>query len=189
MKVTYKGIKKDLPLQLQEKLDTKFAKLSKLIDGNSEKRAHVVVTGERHLHKAEITVHTRDHDLVGLGSDTDLFNAVNGALDKIEKQAMKQGAKVRASTRRSEPMKTVVAKAAPPLAKPAAKMAAKTANADFTPRVFPANHHERRKPITLEEAMLQMEDGRDYLVYRDADKQSVFMLVRRRDGHFDLIES
>ncbi len=57
------------------------------------------------------------------------------------------------------------------------------------PRVFRPNHHERRKPITLEEAMLQMEDGRDYLVYRDADKQSVFMLVRRRDGHFDLIES
>ena len=36
-----------------------------------------------------------------------------------------------------------------------------------------SNHHERRKPITLEEAMLEMEDGRDYVAYRDADKQVV----------------
>jgi len=183
MKVSYKGIKKDLPDTLQEKLDTKFAKLSRLIDGNGEKRAHVIVTGERHLQKAEITVHTPDRDLVGMGSDPDLFNAINGALHKIEKQAMKLGGKLRAATRRTEPVKTTAAR-------PAAKSGrAQAPAAPSNPRIFRPNHHERRKPITLEEAMLQMEDGRDYLVYRDADKQSLFMLVRRRDGHFDLIES
>jgi putative sigma-54 modulation protein len=185
MKVSYKGIKHDLPAALQEKLDARFAKLSKFIDGNGEKRAHVIVTGERHLHKAEITVHTRYHELVGMDSDPDLFNAISGALDKIGKQAVKLGAKFRSATRRSEPMKTAAAK---PEAAPA-KAAPKAPPAPSTPRVFRPNHHERRKPITLDEAMLQMEDGRDYLVYRDADKQSVFMLVRRRDGHFDLIES
>ena len=56
-------------------------------------------------------------------------------------------------------------------------------------RVFRPNHHERGKPITLEEALLEMEDGRDYVVYRDADKQLVCMLIRRRDGHYDLIET
>lgn len=183
MKVSYKGIKKDLPDTLQEKLDTKFAKLSKLIDGNGEKRAHVIVTGERHLHKAEITVHTPDRDLVGMGSDTDLFNAINGAFDKVEKQAMKLGAKLRSTARRTEPAKTAAAKTA------AKSERAQAPSAPSNPRIFRPNHHERRKPITLEEAMLQMEDGRDYLVYRDADKQSLFMLVRRRDGHFDLIES
>jgi hypothetical protein len=29
----------------------------------------------------------------------------------------------------------------------------------------------------------------DYVVYRDAEKECVSVLVRRRDGHFDLIES
>jgi putative sigma-54 modulation protein len=178
MKVSYKGIKKDLPARLQEKLDVKFAKLSKLMDGDGEKRAHVIVTGERHLHKAEITVHTRDHELIGMGADADLFTAISGALGKIEKQAMKQGAKFRATTRRPETSSA-----------PAAKPPAGPPKTPATPRVYRPNHHERRKPITLEEAVLEMEDGRDYLVYRDADKQSVFMLVRRRDGHFDLIES
>ena len=183
MKVSYKGIKKDLAENLQAKLDAKFAKLSRLMDGNGEKRAHVILTSERHLHKAEITVHTRHHELVGLGADSDLFNAIHEALGKIEKQAAKLGAKFRASTRRSEPMKNAVAKNPGPAAPVKAPAPPKT------PRVFRPNHHERHKPITLEEAVLQMEDGRDYIVYRDADKQSVFMLVRRRDGHFDLIES
>jgi putative sigma-54 modulation protein len=51
----------------------------------------------------------------------------------------------------------------------------------------------RRKPMTLDEALLEMEQNRDYLVYRDADRdpqrEGLSVLVRRRDGHFDLIES
>ena len=193
MKVSYRGIQKDLPPNLQQKLDARFAKLSKLVDGRGEKQAHVVVTAERHLHKAEITVRVHDHQLVGIGSDPDLFSALGAALDKIEKQAVNEGERWRATTRRSEPMKTAAAKAAltivPDHDKKAANKSAARKSIAAVPRVFRPNHHERRKPITLEEAMLQMEDGRDYLVYRDADKQSVFMLVRRRDGHFDLIES
>ena len=110
MKVSYKGIKNDLPPKLQEKLDAKFAKLSKLVDGRGEKQAHVVVTSERHLHKAEITLHVHNHQLVGIGADSELFSAMSAALDRIEKQAAKQGAKWRDTTRRSEPMKTATAK-------------------------------------------------------------------------------
>jgi hypothetical protein len=43
--------------------------------------------------------------------------------------------------------------------------------------------------MTLEEALLEMGKTGDYMVYRDAEKQCVSVLVRRRDGHFDLIES
>ena len=198
MKVSYKGIQKDLPPKLQEKLDAKFAKLSKLVDGRGEKQAHVVVTSERHLHKAEITLHVHNHQLVGIGADSDLFSAMSAALDRIEKQAAKQGAKWRDTTRRSEPMKTATAKALPEIAARQAgskkSAAGKTvpapalASASGT-RVFRPNHHEQRKPITLEEALLEMEDGREYVAYRDADKQVVSILIRRRDGHYDLIET
>src|SRR6267154_3885657 len=102
MKVSYKGIQKDLPPKLQEKLDTKFTKLSKLVDGRGEKQAHVVVTSERHLHKAEITVRVHNHQLVGSGSNSDVFKAISAALDRIEKQAAKEGAKWRGTMRRSD---------------------------------------------------------------------------------------
>ena len=43
--------------------------------------------------------------------------------------------------------------------------------------------------MTLEEALLEMEKDRDYLVYRDAETDRLAVLVRRRDGHFDLVEA
>ena len=43
--------------------------------------------------------------------------------------------------------------------------------------------------MTLEEAMLEMDKDRDYLVYRDAETDRANVLVRRRDGHFDLVEA
>jgi len=202
MKVSYKGIKGGLPANLQHKLDAKFGKLSKLVDGRGEKQAHVVVTSERHLHKAEITLHIHNHQLVGIGSDGDVFKAISAALDRIEKQVAKEGAKWRETTRRSDSMKLVSAKdARPGTAQPAlprklapGKTAARNGQLRGTAarpaaRVFRPDHHERRKPITLEEALLEMEDGRDYVAYRDADKQAVCMLIRRRDGHYDLIET
>jgi putative sigma-54 modulation protein len=203
MKVSYKGIKSGLPAKLQEKLDTKFAKLSKLVDGRGEKQAHVVVTSERYLHKAEITLHVHNHQLVGIGSDSDVFKAISAALDRIEKQAAKEGAKWRGTVRRSDSIKVVSAKdaelgASKPVGlrkiAPGKAAAGNNGQARRTPassdaRVFRPNQHERGKPITLEEALLEMEDGRDYVAYRDADKQVVCMLIRRRDGHYDLIET
>lgn len=183
MKVTYRGIHKELPPKLQEKLDGKFAKLSKLLERRGEKEAHVVVTSERHLHNAEITLQFYDHQLVGIGSDADLFTALSTALEKLDKQAVKQRAKWREKRRSNgvEPASEPAVASAPPRK---AKTAAPTG-----PRVFTVDHHGQRKPMTLEEALLEMEDNRDYVVYRDADRECLSVLVRRRDGNFDLIES
>ncbi|MEO8051796.1 MAG: HPF/RaiA family ribosome-associated protein [Acidobacteriota bacterium] len=194
MKVSYTGIKSGLPATLQKKLDAKFAKLSKKVDGRGEKQAHVVVTSERHLHKAEITLRVHNHHLVGIAFDSDVFKAMCAALERIDKQAAKEGAKWRRTTRRSEPMKVASAKGAEPVALKPAAVAGKNGQvrrvaASSDVRVFRPSEHERRKPITLEEALLQMEDGRDYVAYRDADKEVVCMLIRRRDGHYDLIET
>ena len=102
MKVSYRGIQDELPPKLQEKLDAKFAKLSKLLEKRGEKEAHVVVTTERHLHHAEITMQFYDHQLVGIGSDGDLLGRDDRRLEKLEKQAVKQRAKWRGKARRAD---------------------------------------------------------------------------------------
>ncbi|MCS7043218.1 MAG: sigma 54 modulation/S30EA ribosomal C-terminal domain-containing protein [Bryobacteraceae bacterium] len=56
-------------------------------------------------------------------------------------------------------------------------------------RVVRASSRANGKPMTLEEAMLAMEDGRDYLVYRDADTDRLQILIRRSDGAVDLVEA
>lgn len=176
MNVSYTGLKQALPPKIQAKLDAKFAKLSKLLEKRGEREAHVVVRQERHLSHAEITIQFYDHQLVGIGSNGDLFTAVSEALHRIESQALKQRDKWREKHRR-EPA-------------PAAVQASSDGAGDeLTRRVYRVRTHERKKPITLDEAVLLMDKNRDYVVYRDADRDCLSVLVRRRDGHFDLIES
>jgi putative sigma-54 modulation protein len=183
MNVSYKGIKQEFPPKSQKKLDAKFAKLAKLLDQRAGQReAHVVVTQERHLCHAEVTVQFYDHQLVSVDSDSDVFTALSGALDKLEAQAHKHVDKFRERTRRKGDGLADLAESAAPAAEPDG--AGKAA-----PRIFRVNHHKDRKPMTLEEAVLEMERDHDYLVYRDSEKQTLSVLVRRRDGNFDLIES
>jgi putative sigma-54 modulation protein len=199
MKVTYKGMPHALPPKIQQKLDGKFAKLAKLLDGKGEREAHVMITQERRMCCAEITLQFHDHKLVGNGSDADLFNALSGALDKLDAQAVKQRAKWRTTHRRNGPGVSRAGAGAedrgnqrPEVPAKAPAGASKAREADGK-RVFRVNGVGRRKPMTLDEALLEMDKNRDYLVYRDADRdderQGLSVLVRRRDGHFDLIES
>ncbi len=157
MNISYKGMKQELSPKIQKKMDAKFAKISKLLEKRGEKEAHVMVTSERHLHRVEITIQFYGHQLVGEGSDADLLNALSEACEKLETQAVKTRAKWREKHRRAE--------APAPAREPAAAKAAQ--------QIFKVNHHEKRKPMTLDEAVMEMEQNRDYLVYRDADKDCV----------------
>jgi putative sigma-54 modulation protein len=166
------------PAQLK-KIEAQFAKVGKLLDGKEEREAHVVLSLERHLHQAEVTVHYHNHELVGIGSNSDLFTAIHSAADRLEKQAIKVRAKWRDSKR--TPRKTAVVEPAVP-AEPAPEQEGER-------KLYRVNHHQKRKPMTLDEALLEMENDRDYLVYRDAETDRVCVLVRRRDGHYDLVEA
>lgn len=179
MKITYTGRQVELaPAQLK-KIEAQFAKVGRLLDGREQREAHVILSLERHLHQAEITVNYHNHQLVGIGSNVDLFTAIHSALEKLEKQTIKVRAKWRDTQR--TPRKEEAAQAPEPAAEPE--------EPETERRIFHINHHERRKPMTLEEALMEMEKGGDYMVYRDAQTSRVAVLVRRRDGNFDLIEA
>jgi putative sigma-54 modulation protein len=155
-----------------------FAKIGKMLDGRRECETHVVLSLERHMHHAEATINYFNHQLVGLGSSTDLFTAVHSAVEKLEKQAVKARTKWRDTKRTPH-------KASPEVeAEPAPETDAET---EPERRIYHVNQ-QKRKPMTLDEAVMQMDQKRDYLVYRDAETDRVSVLVRRRDGHFDLVE-
>jgi putative sigma-54 modulation protein len=188
MKLTYTGRQVELaPAQLK-KIESRFTKIGKLLDGKDEREAHVVLSTERHLHHAEITVNFHSHQLVGVGSDGDLFTAINAAADKLEKQAIKSREKWRDSKR--APKKAGEAAAAEgPAGGDVRVDVAEGEEEPATGLVFRVNHAQNRKPMTLDEALLEMENDLDYLAYRDADSDRLAVLIRRRDGNFDLVEA
>ncbi len=187
MKITYTGKEALTPAE-SGKIEAKFAKLAKLLDVPSgEREAHVILAEQRHLKRAEITIQYHDHRLFGEESAADSFTAISTAIEKMEKQILKLREKWRDTQRgpkeevELEPEPAAVAKGAKPAPEPETE-------AEPGPHVFRPDHHQRRKPMTLEEAMLAI-DGRDYVVYRDAETDRVNVLIRRRDGNFDLIEA
>jgi putative sigma-54 modulation protein len=201
MKITYTGKFEEIPSRQRAKLEAKLQKLSKVLEQRGEKEAHVVLTQQRFLHKVEITMNAWDHALVGIATDGDIAVAAHEAFERLEKQLLKLRARWRDTKRvrdkeaDGEKASATLQAAGPGLKKakpvPIVPHAKASAGAKKAPpkQVFRVNHSDGRKPMTLEEAMLEMEASQDYLVYRDAQTDRVTVLMRRSDGHFDLIES
>ncbi|BDC50201.1 ribosomal subunit interface protein [Bryobacterales bacterium F-183] len=182
MKVTYTGKEKDFTQEQKDKLEAKFARLGKLVEKKGEKKAHVVLKKSRHICEAEITMQLHDHPLVSISRNGDSFHALTEAADKLEKQIHKFLEKQR------EPRRDVAAKKVKEIGTLAAVAAAATedeAQAVRVYRVKPA----RQKPMTIEEAIIAIGDKKDYIVFRDLDaSECPTVLIRRKDGHFDLVQ-
>jgi len=195
MKITYTGRQVELAPAQTKKLQAHFSKIGKLLDGRRECEAHVILSLERHLHHAEATVNYYNHQLAGLGSSTDLFTAIHAAAEKLEKQALKTRERWRDTKRspREEEKETeiVPTAAAKPSKVRGRKVVAKKIDQlpEEEQRVYKVDHHKKRKPMTAEEAVLDLDKTRDYVVYRDADTGRTTVLIRRRDGHLDMVEA
>ena len=193
MKIKYTGRQVELAPAQARKLEAHFSKIGKLLDGRRECEAHVVLSVERHLQRAEATVNYYNHQLVGLGESTDLFTAIHEAAEKLEKQALRTREKWR-DTKRSPRDEEVAEPTAPPAAakKVRGRRVEPKAMAQLPAeeqRVYKVDNHKKRKPMTVEEAVLDLDKNHDYIVYRDADTGRTTVLIRRRDGHFDLVEA
>ena len=200
MKITFTGKQDKLNPSQERKLALAFARLSKLLEKRGEKGAQVIFSNQRHLQQAEVRLNFYDNTLVGTGAATDQFTAIMDAVEKVEKQAIKTRSKWRV-TKRATPSRQVPLKGAALAAESAAApsepaktgkaaKAEKAAKASAKPsKVVRASAKSNGKPMTVDEALLAMEEDRDYLVYRDAGTDKVHVLIRRRDGNVDLVEA
>jgi ribosomal subunit interface protein len=191
MKLIYSGKTKEFTPELERKVGAKLAKLSKMIEQRGEREAHVTHRVERHLHKVEIVTNVYDHSLIGEAADADVATAFNQAVDNLEKQIVKMRSRWRDTHR--DPKSVRANKedwennVAPEEQNPVENANANNARA-VKPKIFRVDY-DGRKPMTLEEAVLELETQVDYVVYRDSDRDCLSVLLRRRDGNFDLIES
>ncbi|MFL6465231.1 MAG: ribosome hibernation-promoting factor, HPF/YfiA family [Bryobacteraceae bacterium] len=193
MKLIYSGKTKEFTPEFEERVILKLAKLSKISEQRGEREVHFVHQVERHLHKVEILMNFYDHPLVGEGSDVDLTVALTQAAEKLEKQLLKHRDRWRDTHRDAKAVRSdkenwdeAPISANSPVEKPG-KMGVN--GTERKPKIFRVNYDDGRKPMTLEEALLEMDDTTDYMVYRNSQRNCLSILVKRPDGNFDLIES
>jgi putative sigma-54 modulation protein len=145
--------------------------------------ALVVVTKEKYRHKVEMAIHTRgDHTLSGTAEANTWALATRMAATKIEQQAKKLKGKW-ADRKRQSARLVRARKAATDVGEASA-----SSNDGGPPRVVRATRYPV-KPMSVEDAALRLDEGDDaFLVFRNADDDSVAIVYRRKDGNLGLIQ-
>jgi putative sigma-54 modulation protein len=195
MKLTYSGKTKDFTSELEEKINSKLSKLSKHVEQRGEREAHIIHQVERHLHNIAIEVKFYDHNLIAEGSDPDLDKAVCDAIEKLETQVLKLRNRWRDTHRDPKTVRNSKENWDQNFSDAGSEATASVrptnpnGSGGRKPRIFRVDYNEDRKPMTVDEALLEIGNDQDYFVYRDASKNCLSVLVRRPDGNFDLIES
>src|ERR1700733_1907311 len=87
MNVEYTGRHCEVTPGIRKEVETGLAKIRKILGDKFESK--VVLTVEKHRHKAEITISPRKGPLVALAQSTEMSSAVSEALEHLEKQAVK----------------------------------------------------------------------------------------------------
>ncbi len=189
MRFNYTGRMVALSEREQGKLDRKVQKIHRILGNPGGMSANVHLSKERHLCKAEVTLRALRHTLVVAGSGDSTFIAMNAALEKLEKQVLRNKHKLidirRPGKQRDEPSAVVADVMTNPMGQYSDEGAS---NQQVNSRIVRSNTIEQ-KPITLEEALLKLENpARDFVSYRDADNGRVQVLVRLRNGEVELVE-
>jgi putative sigma-54 modulation protein len=208
MNVEYTGRHFEVTSAIRKEVETGLAKIRKILGDRFEAKAILAV--EKHRHKAEITINPRNGPLVGLAQAKDMMIAVSGALDHLEKQAVKYKTKWQSkkrSARKSEEVKKwnghssqanetngesnlhtkvgLTEKTAVPVAVHRYPPVARTTEV----HLVRSDEAVAMRPMTLEEAIKEAHfRDRDVFVFRDP-KGKVMILHRTRDGKMELIEA
>ena len=160
----------------KEYVEEKLSKLKKYIDGSVE--AHIVLSIEKFRNVAEISLAADGLNINGREEAKDMRLAIDGVLDKIERQLKKRKEKSRGhkgGAAREE-------------------ADAGAATLDEVEDTTAAGLMETRKmvlePMSLDDAVMRLESARNpFIVYRDVLSEHVHIVFRRDDGRLVLIET
>jgi putative sigma-54 modulation protein len=137
--------------------------------------AHVILSVAKERHTAEVTLQADHVTMFAKEETTDLYAAIDLAVEKLEHQAQKLRA------RRKEHKGPSGARAL------AAENGEDRGEAPSRPRVI--SRRVSPKPMGVDEALQTLQrTGDEFLVFIDAGSQRMAVLYRRKDGNYGLIE-
>src|SRR5689334_24906795 len=100
MNVEYTGRQYEITPITRKQVEGGLEKIQKIL-GTFE--THVILSAEKRRHIAEITISVRNHaPIVGLSEAQEMITAIGGALDKIERQAVKYKTRWKSKKRQAQ---------------------------------------------------------------------------------------
>ena len=188
MRIHFTGRKAQLNVRERGKLDRKLGKIQRILSRRGGLEAHVRLSRQRHLFEAELTLRALRHTLVVTATGVTEFVALQAALDKLEKQALRNKRKIIDSHRPGRQRDRPSAMVAHSIRRFESSLEVVVQEPPARPRIVRSPAPEG-KPMTAEEALLALEDdGRAFVSFRDADTGRINVLIRRPDGAAELVE-
>ena len=190
MRVHYTGRKADISDKQKQKLEVKFDKIHRILNRKDSLEAHVVLSRQRRLCEAEVTLRALSHTLVVTASHAEPLSALLAAVDKLSKQALKNKHKL-IDVRRHERQhgERSPARAATSSETAGEEQQLRRPSENSRGQVI-RSRRVAPKPLTVEEAVMQLDDlDRDQITFRDAESGEMRVLLRRRDGRLELVET
>jgi len=93
MQINLTGHHVDITDALRDYVDTKFDKLERHFDHITN--VHVILNVEKLVQKAEATVHLNGGEVFATSEHEDMYAAIDGLIDKLDRQVIKHKEKMK----------------------------------------------------------------------------------------------
>ena len=188
--ITFRGI--DSTEALKSHLEERVSHLEKYFDRAID--AQAVLSLERYLHNADITIHAGQYVLRGRVKSEDMYKSIDEAVDKIEKQLKRYKGRMRATQ-----LKAASEFAAfrvrndiievPEEREVVEEQSAQEAEAWSQGPKIVTSHEILAEAMTVDEAIMQMDlADYDFRIFTNVKTGLMNVLYRRKDGHLGLLE-
>lgn len=146
-----------------------------------ETHMHVVIDVAKGRHTAEIVLKSKLLELSCRSQTADMYASILLAIDKMQRQALKHKTRLIETKRKRARMHAAAKKY---------RESAAEGDARAARRESIAVEELERKPMTLEEAAMELEHApHPFVVFRDIDSDAVSVLYRRRNGTLAVIRA
>lgn len=181
MKIQVHGDNISVTSALQDYVDKKIGRLTRLFEGEADKDIHVTMSVEGTFHRVEMTVYVHGVIFRAEEKSQDMYSSIDLVTDKLELQVQRYKEKVNRRFR-EKGLRTQIRQSALQGTLP------DTAYDVDEPKVVRVKRFPI-KPMSVEEATLQMDLlDHDFFVFTNAETDEVNVVYRRKNGDYGLIE-
>jgi len=175
MQLDFTGRQMEVSQDLRVYTEERLRKLARILRGRFD--VHVILAAEKHRRVAEITLTFREHTLVGVEETADALASINGAIDKLERQAVRSLERRRTKKRRPKPAAAILVNVL------------RSARVDHEESRVLETERIAIKPLSVDEAIEALDEAQNgIVVFRNPDTERVNVIYRRHDGNLGMIE-
>lgn len=179
MNVEITGRRVAITPAIRSYVNKKLRKFTKIL--GDDLKFHVIIDVEKERHTAEILLKSKLLDLAGKGRTEDMYNSIMRAIEKLERQALKQKSKIVDGKRQRAMEKSVDE-----------KLGIKEPSSRSLARKSPSVREEtfQKKPMSVDEAVMEINQSQDqFIIFRNSDSGELNVLYRQNDGSLRLVRN